>query len=88
VAADVGQEELQAVAGAKLHGRRSRNGGLFGLLLARRADVEADCLELLRYVGNVLIAKVQLERKRLELGRLDVATLLGGLDEGATLKCL
>ena len=85
--ADVRQEELEAVAGA------DRGRGLGGdrdllLGLPRAADVEADRLELLRDVGDLLVAQVELERERLELGRLDVAALLGALDEGASLDCL
>ena len=38
-------------------------------------------LELLRQIRDVLVAELELERKRLELGRLDVAALLRVLDE-------
>ena len=80
VAADVGQEELQAVAGA-LDGRPRRSTA--SALLGGRADLEADRLELVRDLGDLLVAEVELERERLELCRLDVAALFGGLDQGA-----
>jgi hypothetical protein len=94
VAADVGEEELEAVGGT---GGSLCDGGGLGrvvvvcvLLLGRRsglgtrdgrADVETDPLELARELLDVLVVEVELERERLELARLDVAALLGALDE-------
>jgi hypothetical protein len=85
VSADVGQEQLEAVRGADDDVRigRLRLGGLRILLGPRLADLEADGLELTRELLHVCVVEVVLEREGLELGRLDVATLLGGLDEGA-----
>ena len=40
-------------------------------------------LELAGQLLDVGLVEVVLERECLELGRLDVAALLGGLDEGA-----
>jgi hypothetical protein len=95
VAADVGEEELQAVgrAGELRGGRRLRlwlrlGGRLLLLRLALRgrlADLETDPLELARQFLDLLLVEVELERERLELRRLDVAALLGALDEGARL---
>ena len=85
--ADVGEEELQAVA-------RARRGvglvddrlglGLRVLLLGDRlAHLESDALELLHDVGDLGLAEVVLDRERLELGRFDPAALLARLDERA-----
>ena len=63
MAPDVGEEQLQAVARAG-----NRTGGdlrLFGRVVNRRPDLEPDGLELVRELGNLLVAKVKLERKRL-----------------------
>ena len=86
VLADVGEEELQAVGRAA--GRRcGLGGGELRLLLlfllglgggrgGRRRDLEPDALELGRQLLDVLVVQVELERERLELGRLEVAALL------------
>ena len=83
--ADVGEEELQAVARA----RRSRGLVDHGLRLVLRvlllgdrlANLEADALELLDHVGYLTLGQVVLDRERLELGRLDPAALLARLDQ-------
>ena len=80
VPADVGQEELQAVSRSLLHGRGHDRGGL----LCRGADLDADRLELVGYLGHLLVAEIQLERERLELSGLHVAALLCTLEEVAT----
>src|SRR4029079_17459639 len=87
VLADVREEKLQAVAGAVMNVLRDR-GGRRGLLLRldRRADLEPERLELLGEVGHLLVAEVELEGKGLQLGRLNVATLLGVFDDGAALQ--
>jgi hypothetical protein len=98
VPADVGEEQLEAVGCAGQLGRRlegCRLGcGLLGLRLGGggstlgrdgRADLEADPLELARELLDLFLVEIELERERLELGRLDVATLLRTLDEGASL---
>src|SRR4029079_13763381 len=87
VLADVREEELQAVAGTVMNVLRDR-GGRRGLLLRldRRADLEPERLELLGEVGHLLVAEVELEGKGLQLGRLNVATLLGVFDDGAALQ--
>ena len=46
------------------------------LLGDRFADLEPDALELLDHVGDLALGQVVLDRKRLELGRLDPAALL------------
>ena len=43
--------------------------------------LEADRLELAHQLLDVTVVEVVLERESLDLGRLDVATLLGGLDK-------
>ena len=85
MAADVGQEQLEAVRGADDDVRigRLRLDGLRLLLGPRLADLEADGLELARELLHVCVVEVVLEREGLELGRLDMAALFGGLDEGA-----
>jgi DNA-binding transcriptional ArsR family regulator len=54
-------------------------------LLDRGADLQADRLELVGELGHFLVAEVELERERLELSRLDVATLFCALQERASL---
>ena len=87
VAADVGEEELQAVGGAADLGDLEvdlRLGRLLLLLAGdRRTDVEPDRLELARQLLDLVVVEVVLEREGLEVGRLDEAALLGALDEGA-----
>jgi len=98
VAADVGEKELQAVgrardlggrleAGGLLLGSRAlgvgRGGGLGGA--GGSADLEPDPLELGRQLLDLLLVQVELEGERLQLGRLEVTTLLRALDEGAGL---
>jgi hypothetical protein len=95
VPADVGQEELQAVAGA---GDLRRLGGSVGLGLGllglgcggglRLAYLEADALELAGDLLDLLIGEVMLDRERLELSRLDEAALLGALHKKARLIAL
>ena len=86
--ADVGQEELQAVAGAR------RLVGLVddvllrclrgGLLVGRRlAHLEPDALELAGELLDVELGELVLERERLELGRLDPAALLAHVEHRA-----
>ena len=95
VPADVGEEELQAV-GRAARRRSGLGGGELRLLLlfllrlggrrgGRRRDLEPDALELGRQLFDVLVVQVELERERLELGGLQVAALLRGLDHGAGL---
>ena len=94
MAADVGEEELEAVGSTRSSGDGGGRGrvivvvcvlllGLRSGLGSRdgRADVETDPLELARELLDVLVVEVELERERLELGRLDIAALLGALDE-------
>src|SRR5581483_7676831 len=50
-----------------------------------RADLEPDALELARQVLDLLVGQVELEREGLQLGRLEIAALLGTLDESARL---
>ena len=85
MAADVGQEELKAVGGAD---GRARRGRLRAARASRPprprlANLEADRLELARQLLDVGLVELVLEGECLELGRLDVAALLGSLDEGA-----
>ena len=63
--------------------------GLFLLLLGvllglggRLAHLEPDALELAGQLLDLALVEVVLERERLELGRLEISTLLGTLDEG------
>src|SRR5580765_1298631 len=86
VTADVGEEELQAVGRAPdlvdlevdLRLRR------LPLLLVgeRRPDIQADRLQLARQLLDLVVAEVVLQHERLEVDELDVAALLGVLDEG------
>jgi hypothetical protein len=98
VTTDVGEEELQAVGCAgDLCGRLEAGGFLLGgrtlgvgrgsgLRGARgSADLEPDPLELGRQLLDLLLVQVELEGECLQLGRLEVATLLRALDEGAGL---
>jgi hypothetical protein len=100
VPADVGEEELQAVGGA-----RDRDGGsgclfllrlsrLLVLLLrrlgarrgsSRLADLEPGALELPRELFALVVVELELGGERLELGGIDEAALLGGLDDDADL---
>ena len=92
VAADVGEEELQAVGGAG-RDRGLRDGGLLLLLVLvllggglrgagrRLPQLEAERLELAGELLGLLVVQIVLEHERLELGRLDEAALLGALDE-------
>src|SRR5688500_13295413 len=82
VPADVREEELQAVARPvdRVGGRR----GSFHRLARGSADLEPDRLELVRHLGHLVVAEIELERKRLELGGLNEAALLGALDQVAT----
>ena len=86
MAADVGQEELQAVAGAGLHLRL--RGGLElrdGLVVlggrGALADLEADPLQLAPELLDVEVAQLVFEGERLELGGLDEAALLRTLEQ-------
>src|SRR5262245_46055825 len=87
VAPDVREEELKRVGradddiriGSLLLGLRR----LRILLGPRLRDLEADRLELPRQLLDVSVVEVVLERERLELRRLDVTALFGGLDQGA-----
>ena len=68
-----------------------RDGGLGDdgrSLLGGSADLEADGLELVRHLGHLLVAEVELERERLQLGGLHVAALLRDLEEVATGLCV
>ena len=88
VAPDIGQESCR-LSPAPLTGPVELLGllGLLGLggLLGRRPDLEADRLELLGELGHLVLTQVELERERLELSRLDVATLFCALQERAPL---
>jgi hypothetical protein len=99
VAADVGEEQLQAVGGAgdrlrRLEPRGLRLllggflgvGGSGGLGLSRgRADLEPDPLELVRQLLDLLVVQIELDGERLQLGGLQVAAFLRALDECARL---
>ena len=90
MAADVGEEELEAVGGTRddvgLGGGRC-SGFLLGLLLdgLGRANLEPDSLELPGQFLDVLVVELVLELKGLELGGLEVPTLLSSFDELAGL---
>jgi len=83
VAADVGQEELEAVCGAREDVSLSGLGGklLLGLdllrlgLRVRLTDLEPDALELAGQLFDLGLVEIVLERERLELGSLEVPTL-------------
>ena len=83
--ADVGQEELQAVARARRRvGLVDHRLGLrlrVLLLDDRFAHLEPDALKLAHHLLHLGIAEVVLDRERLELGRLDPAALLTGRDQ-------
>jgi hypothetical protein len=82
VAADVGEEELQAVGRSDDRVRVRRNRGrLLGALRFRLSDVEADCLELARQLLDLVVGEVVFQSEGLELRLLDEAALLGGLDD-------
>jgi len=98
---DVSEEELEAVGRTRELLRRlepcgllfgcgllrvGRGRGLCGAL--RRADLEPDALQLARQVLDLLIREVELERERLQLGRLQVPAFLCTLDERAGLVSL
>ena len=91
VAADVGEEELQAVgrrrsATSRLEpARRASAAGCSASLRGGGAELEPDALELARELLDLGLVEVVLERERLELGGLDEAALLGALDERARL---
>ena len=102
MAADVGEEELQAIGGAGNRDRRClglgrRIGRLLrfvlrrlGLRCGRRwrgrlADLEPGPLELARQLLDFLLVEVLLGGERLDRGGVDVAALLGALDDGAEL---
>jgi hypothetical protein len=93
VAADVGEEELEAVGRADDRLRVDlplAGGGSLGLLGlgARLANLEPDRLELARELLDLFLTEIVLDCERLELDRLDVAALLTLLDEGARLLAL
>src|SRR4029078_2965361 len=81
VAADVGEEELEAVGGTdeRVLLRAGGDGLLLlrGLLrLTRRlAPIESARLELALQQLDLVLCEVVLEREGLDLGRLDVAAL-------------
>src|SRR6266545_4102347 len=83
VAADVGEEELQAVA--RPLDWAGCNLDLLGRFVDGRTDLEPDRLQLVRELGDFVIAEVKLERERLELCRLDVAALFSAFNQGSTL---
>src|SRR5207248_4954062 len=91
VAADVGEEELQAVGRAARGGSSLGSGELRLLLLfllslcGRRRDLEPDLLQLRGQLLDILVGEVELNRERLELRRLQIATLLRDLDHRAGL---
>src|SRR4029079_1645911 len=88
VLANVREKELQAVAGTMMDVLRDRGGrrGLGLRLVDRRPDLEPERLELLGEVSHLLVAEVELEGEGLQLGRLNVAALLGVFDDGAALQ--
>jgi hypothetical protein len=57
-------------------------------LLAGLADLQPDRLELMLKVSELVVVQLELERQRLEVGRLDPAALLGALDESPSLNGL
>ena len=86
--ADVGEEELQAVGRAAAPRQRPRrrrapppspSPSLLGLG-GRRRDLEPDRSSSVRQLLDLGLVQVELERERLELGRLEVAALLRALD--------
>jgi hypothetical protein len=95
VAADVGEEELQAV------GRAAGSGGRLGgcellLLLALgirgcgssgcgRHDLDPDLLELGRQLFDLFVVQVELDGECLELRRVEIAALLRALHHHAGL---
>src|SRR5437764_3316272 len=89
VAPNVREEELQAVGRPDEHVRLRLGSLLVGLvglsaaLLGRLANLEADRLELALKLLGVFLAEVVLQRERLDLRRLDEATLFGALHERA-----
>ena len=86
VAADIGQEELEAVCGAREDVGLGRLGGLLLLLLGlglggRLAHLEPDPLELAGQLLDLVLVELVLQGEGLELGSLEMPTLLSALDE-------
>jgi hypothetical protein len=86
VATDIGQEELEAVGGAREDVGLGRLGGLLLLLLlhglcGRLAHLEPDALELAGQLLDFVLVELVLEGERLELGSFEVTTLFSALDE-------
>ena len=104
MAADIGEEELEAVGGAgdgdrrrrslvlllfvvlvvgvARCGNRGRGCGLSGIGLA---DLEPGALELSGQLLDFLLVEILLGGERFDRGRIDVAALLGSLDDRADL---
>jgi len=85
VAADIGQEELKAVCGAR-EDMCLRLGGLLFLFCVLflgfgLADVEPDSLELPGQLLDLGLVEVVLESEGLELDSLEMPTLLSALHE-------
>src|SRR5262249_27500493 len=92
VAARGGGEELQAVRRSPWRPGRGVRGldrrlrpRLLGLDALRRANLQSKRLQLARELLDLVLVEVVLERKGLQLRRLDEAALLGTLDQRARL---
>jgi hypothetical protein len=85
MATDVGEEELQRVACAE-----NGSGGEIDLvdLIARRADLQPDRLELVLEQRHLVVAQVQLDLQSVELPGLDEAPLLRDVEERADVLVL
>src|SRR4029079_8934810 len=84
VTADVGEEELEAVCGTREHMLLGRLGRLLLLLfgLGRRlTHLEPDPLELAGQFLDLVLVELVLQSESLELGSLEMPTLLGPFDE-------
>jgi len=90
VAADIGEEELQAVARARgARGRDRLRRLLLRLGLGRRlADLEPDALELAGELVDLVLVQLELEGERLQLGGLDIAALFRAGDDRPRLLSL
>ena len=76
--ADVGQEELQAVAGTR--GLVGLVDDLLGLLRPGFAHLEPDPLQLAGEILDIGVGELVLDHERLQLSRFDPAPLLPRLE--------